>query len=85
VDIREKAQALGCLEVFAQASVQIVKLDCRACINSGFGVLDKEEMEVYAINKNFKRRSSDPQRKLFGFSRTVTISAVRVKISHFLD
>ncbi|MUG96543.1 homoaconitate hydratase family protein [Scytonema sp. UIC 10036] len=86
VEIREKAKALGYLEIFEQAGAQILKSGCGACINSGLGVLAKEETGVYATNRNFKGRSGDPTGKNYLASpRTVAISAVKGKISHNLD
>ncbi|MDF5733253.1 MAG: aconitase/3-isopropylmalate dehydratase large subunit family protein [Rhizonema sp. PD38] len=86
VEIREKAEALGYLEIFELAGAQILKSGCGACINSGIGVLAKEETGVYATNRNFKGRSGDPTGKNYLASpRTVAISAVKGKISHNLD
>ncbi|UKO96135.1 aconitase/3-isopropylmalate dehydratase large subunit family protein [Nostoc sp. UHCC 0870] len=86
IEIREKAQELGYLDIFAQAGAQILKSGCGACINSGLGVLAKEETGVYATNRNFKGRSGDPTGKNYLASpRTVAISAVKGKISHHLD
>lgn len=86
VEIREKAEALGYLEIFEQAGAQLLKSGCGACINSGLGVLAKEETGVYATNRNFKGRSGDPSGKNYLASpRTVAISAVTGKISHHLD
>ncbi|AUT02781.1 3-isopropylmalate dehydratase [Nostoc sp. CENA543] len=86
IEIREQAQALGYLDIFAQAGAQILKSGCGACINSGIGVLDKEEAGIYATNRNFKGRSGDPTGKNYLASpRTVAISAVKGKISHLLD
>ena len=86
VEIREQAEALGYLEIFAQAGAQILKSGCGACINSGMGVLGKEETGVYATNRNFKGRSGDPTGKNYLASpRTVAISAIKGKISHLLD
>ncbi|WP_353929451.1 aconitase/3-isopropylmalate dehydratase large subunit family protein [Okeanomitos corallinicola TIOX110] len=86
VEIREKAQALGYLDIFTQAGAQVLKSGCGACINSGIGVLNKEETGVYATNRNFKGRSGDPTGKNYLASpRTVAISAIKGKISHVLD
>uniref|UniRef100_A0A2P1CZ69 Homoaconitate hydratase family protein n=1 Tax=Nostoc sp. FSN-E TaxID=2027337 RepID=A0A2P1CZ69_9NOSO len=86
IEIREQAKALGYLDIFAEAGAQILKSGCGACINSGIGVLDKEEAGIYATNRNFKGRSGDPTGKNYLASpRTVAISAVRGKISHLLD
>jgi homoaconitase/3-isopropylmalate dehydratase large subunit len=86
VEIREKAQALGYLDIFEQAGAQILKSGCGACINSGLGVLDKEETGVYATNRNFKGRSGDPTGQNYLASpRTVAISAINGKISDRLD
>jgi homoaconitase/3-isopropylmalate dehydratase large subunit len=57
-----------------------------ACINYGIGVLAKEETGVYVTNRNFKGRSGDTTGKNYLASpRTVTISAVKGKITHNLD
>ncbi|MCF4970612.1 aconitase/3-isopropylmalate dehydratase large subunit family protein [Nostoc sp. CMAA1605] len=86
IEIREQAKALGYLDIFAQAGAQILKSGCGACINSGIGVLDKEETGIYATNRNFKGRSGDPTGKNYLASpRTVAISAVKGKISNLLD
>jgi homoaconitate hydratase family protein len=82
VKIREQAQELGYLDIFVQAGAQILKTGCGACINSGLGVLGKEETGIYATNRNFKGRSGDPTGKNYLASpRTVAISAVNGKIS----
>jgi homoaconitate hydratase family protein len=86
VEIREKAQALGYLDIFEQAGAQILKSGCGACINSGLGVLNKGETGVYATNRNFKGRSGDPTGQNYLASpRTVAISAINGKISDRLD
>jgi homoaconitate hydratase family protein len=86
VEIREKAQALGYLDIFEQAGAQMLKSGCGACINSGLGVLDKAETGVYATNRNFKGRSGDPTGQNYLASpRTVAISAINGKISDRLD
>jgi len=85
MEIRQKAQELGYLDIFEQAGAQILKSGCGACINSGIGVLSKEETGIYATNRNFKGRSGDPSGKNYLASpRTVAISAIRGKISHDL-
>ena len=86
VEIREKAEALGYLEIVELAGTQILKSVCRACINSGLGVLAKEETFVYATNRNFKGRSGDPtDQNYLASPRTVAILAAISKISHYLD
>ncbi len=86
VEVRQKAEELGYLDIFEQAGVQMLKSGCGACINSGQGVLDKEETGIYATNRNFKGRSGDPTGKNYLASpRTVAISAVQGKISANLD
>ncbi|WP_413470326.1 3-isopropylmalate dehydratase large subunit [[Phormidium] sp. LEGE 05292] len=85
MEIRQKAQELGYLDIFEQAGAQILKSGCGACINSGLGVLTKEETGIYATNRNFKGRSGDPSGKNYLASpRTVAISAIQGKISHDL-
>ncbi|MEH2164061.1 MAG: aconitase/3-isopropylmalate dehydratase large subunit family protein [Nostoc sp.] len=86
LEIREQAQELGYLDIFEQAGAQILKTGCGACINSGLGVLAKEETGIYATNRNFKGRSGDPTGKNYLASpRTVAISAVNGKISDRLN
>ncbi|MEH2271372.1 MAG: aconitase/3-isopropylmalate dehydratase large subunit family protein [Nostoc sp.] len=86
IEIREQAQELGYLDIFEQAGAQILKTGCGACINSGLGVLAKEETGIYATNRNFKGRSGDPTGKNYLASpRTVAISAVNGKISDRFD
>jgi homoaconitate hydratase family protein len=81
-EVRQKAQKLGYLDILEQAGAQILKSGCGACINAGMGVLDKEEVGIYATNRNFKGRSGDPTAKNYLASpRIVAISAVNGKIS----
>ncbi|MFM2313285.1 MAG: 2,3-dimethylmalate dehydratase large subunit [Cyanobacteriota bacterium] len=80
--IRQQAEALGYFEIFTQAGVQILKSGCGACINSGQGVLGKQETGIYATNRNFTGRTGDPTGKNYLASpRVVSISAVKGKIS----
>ena len=80
--IRQQAEALGYFDIFAQAGVQILKSGCGACINSGKGVLGKQETGIYATNRNFTGRTGDPTGKNYLASpRVVSISAVNGKIS----
>ncbi|NCR39469.1 MAG: homoaconitate hydratase family protein [Microcystis aeruginosa W13-11] len=84
--VRQKAEELGYLAIFEESGAQILKSGCGACINSGKGVLDKEETGIYATNRNFKGRSGDPTAKNYLASpRTVAISAVKGKITANLD
>lgn len=80
--IRHQAEALGYFDIFTQAGVQILKSGCGACINSGKGVLGKQETGIYATNRNFTGRTGDPTGKNYLASpRVVSISAVKGKIS----
>jgi len=82
VEIRQKAQDLGYLDIFKKAGVQVLKSGCGACSNCGIGVLGKEETGVYATNRNFKGRSGDPSANNYLASpRVVAISAIRGKIT----
>ena len=84
--IHQQAQDLGYLEIFEQAGAQVLKSGCGACINAGKGVLGREEVGVYATNRNFRGRSGDPTAKNYLASpRVVAISAVRGKISDRLE
>jgi homoaconitate hydratase family protein len=80
--IRQQAEALGYFEIFTQAGVHILKSGCGACINSGRGVLGKQETGIYATNRNFTGRTGDPTGKNYLASpRIVSISAVNGTIS----
>lgn len=86
MEVRQKAEELGYLAIFEESGAQMLKSGCGACINSGKGVLDKQETGVYATNRNFKGRSGDPTAKNYLASpRTVAISAIKGKISANLD
>ena len=79
--VRQQAEALGYFDIFERAGVQILKSGCGACINSGKGVLGKQETGIYATNRNFTGRTGDPTGKNYLASpRIVSISAVRGKI-----
>jgi len=80
--VRQQAEQLGYFDIFTQAGVQILKSGCGACINSGKGVLGKQETGIYATNRNFTGRTGDPTGKNYLASpRIVSISAIRGKIS----
>ncbi len=86
VEVRQQAEQLGYLDIFEQAGAQMLKSGCGACINSGQGVLAKDETGIYATNRNFKGRSGDPTGKNYLASpRTVAISAIQGKISTQVD
>lgn len=85
VEVRQKAQELGYLDIFEKAGVQVLKSGCGACSNTGIGVLGKEETGVYATNRNFKGRSGDPSAKNYLASpRVVAISAIQGRIANQL-
>ena len=80
--VRKRAEALGYFAIFEQAGVEILKSGCGACINSGKGVLDKQEVGIYATNRNFTGRTGDPTGQNYLASpRIVSISAVQGYIS----
>ena len=80
--VRQQAEELGYFDIFRQAGVQILKSGCGACINSGKGVLGKEEIGIYATNRNFTGRTGEPTGKNYLASpRVVSISAINGKIS----
>ncbi|MGJ3249046.1 MAG: aconitase/3-isopropylmalate dehydratase large subunit family protein [Elainellaceae cyanobacterium] len=80
--IRQQAKALGYLDILERAGAQVLKSGCGACINSGLGVLGRDEVGIYATNRNFKGRSGDPTAHNYLASpRIVATSAVNGKIS----
>ncbi|AFZ37864.1 homoaconitate hydratase family protein [Stanieria cyanosphaera PCC 7437] len=85
-EVRQQAEKLGYLAIFQQAGAQILKSGCGACINAGIGVLEREEIGIYATNRNFKGRSGDPTGKNYLASpRIVAISAIKGKITNQID
>lgn len=75
--VREQAKQLGYLDLLEQAGAVVLKSGCGACINAGKGVLGKEEVGIFATNRNFRGRSGDPSAQNYLASpRTVAISAV---------
>ena len=83
--VRQQAEELGYFNIFTQAGVEILKSGCGACINSGKGVLGKQETGIYATNRNFTGRTGDPTGKNYLASpRVVSISAVKGKICDYL-
>lgn len=85
-DVRQQAEALGYLKIFADAGAEVLKSGCGACINAGLGGLGKQETGIYATNRNFKGRSGDPTAHHYLASpRVVAISAVRGWISDQLE
>lgn len=84
--VRQQAEDLGYFAIFERAGVQILKSGCGACINSGRGVLGKQETGIYATNRNFTGRTGDPTGKNYLASpRVVSISAVLGKIGDRID
>ncbi|MEM9217244.1 MAG: aconitase/3-isopropylmalate dehydratase large subunit family protein [Cyanobacteria bacterium P01_F01_bin.150] len=80
--VRQQADTLGYLACLEQAGATVLKSGCGACINAGKGVLGREEVGIYATNRNFKGRSGDPSAQNYLASpRTVAISAVCGRIS----
>lgn len=84
--VRQEAEQLGYLEIFEQAGAQILKSGCGACMNAGRGNLDKDEVGIYAINRNFTGRSGDPSSKCYLASPyVVATSALRGVITDKLE
>ena len=76
--VRREAQRLGYLDIFASAGAEVLKSACGACMNAGRGNLGRNEVGIYASNRNFKGRNGDPSGRAYLASpRTVAISAVR--------
>ena len=79
--VRQQAEKLGYFQILEKAGAQILKSGCGACINSGKGVLGKQETGIYATNRNFTGRSGDPSAKNYLASpRVVAISAIQGQI-----
>jgi homoaconitate hydratase family protein len=85
-DVRQQAERLGYWQILENAGANLLKSGCGACINAGLGGLGREEVGVYATNRNFKGRSGDPTGKNYLASpRVVAISAIRGKITDRLE
>lgn len=85
-EIRRAAERLGYLDVFSRAGATVLETGCGACMNAGRGVLGKDDVGVYAINRNFRGRSGDPTAQTYLASpRVVAISAVRGWITDRLE
>jgi homoaconitate hydratase family protein len=85
-DVRQQAERLGYWQILEDAGANLLKSGCGACINAGLGGLGREEVGVYATNRNFKGRSGDPTGKNYLASpRVVAISAIRGKITDRLE
>jgi|CXWL01.1.fsa_nt_gi 3-isopropylmalate/(R)-2-methylmalate dehydratase large subunit len=56
--VEDYARAMGYLDLFERAGVQLIRPGCGACIGCGPGVSDNaEQVTVSAINRNYKGRS----------------------------
>jgi 3-benzylmalate isomerase len=85
-EIYRQAEDLGYLKIFIAAGAKILKTGCGACINAGLGVLDINEVGIYAINRNFKGRSGDyTAQNYLASPRVVAISSIRGKICNELS
>lgn len=85
-EVRQRAEQLGYWQILEAAGATMLKSGCGACINAGLGGLGKQEVGIYATNRNFKGRSGDPTGQNYLASpRTVAISAVRGKITDRLE
>ena len=81
-EVLREAERLGYVKALEKAGAQFLKSGCGACINAGKGNIHKEEVGIYATNRNFKGRSGDASGKIYLASpRTVAISSVRGEIS----
>jgi 3-isopropylmalate/(R)-2-methylmalate dehydratase large subunit len=78
--VRDRARALGYLDVFRAAGVQVIEPGCGACIGCGPGVSESaEQVTVSAINRNFSGRSG-PGKLYLASPLTVAASAVEGRI-----
>ena len=85
-EVRQQAEQLGYLDLLKQAGATVLKSGCGACINAGKGVLGKDEVGIYATNRNFKGRSGDPSaRNYLASPRTVALSAVCGQVCGQID
>lgn len=61
-DIRRYAEGKGYLDLFTRAGAELVDPSCGACIKAGPGVsMEKSQVTVSAINRNFPGRSGPGQ------------------------
>jgi 3-isopropylmalate/(R)-2-methylmalate dehydratase large subunit len=60
--IRDYAEAMGYVQLFEGAGIELIDPSCGACIKAGPGVSDKpSQVTVSAINRNFPGRSGPGQ------------------------
>ena len=78
--IRRYAEQKGYVELFEKAGIELINPSCGACINAGPGSsLDKEQVTVSAINRNFPGRSG-PGKVYLASPYTVAASAIAGRI-----
>ena len=78
--IRRYAERKGYIEIFQKAGAKLVNPSCGACIKAGPGVsLNKDQVTVSAINRNFPGRSG-PGKVYLASPLTVAASAVAGRI-----
>ncbi len=84
--VRREAERLGYMEIFEQAGATILASGCGACMNAGRGNLGKDEVGLYAINRNFTGRSGDPSSQCYLASpHIVATSAIQAVITDKLE
>ncbi len=64
-EIKKQAAFLGYLDIFKKAGAVILPSGCGACINAGRGVLQNNEIGIFATNRNFIGRNGHPDSKVY--------------------
>jgi 3-isopropylmalate/(R)-2-methylmalate dehydratase large subunit len=81
--VEEYARGKGYLEVFARTGVRVIPPGCGACIGCGPGVsLDRDQVTVSAINRNYQNRSG-PGKLYLASPLSVAASAVAGRIVEY--
>jgi 3-isopropylmalate/(R)-2-methylmalate dehydratase large subunit len=81
--VEEYARGKWYLEVFARTGVRVIPPGCGACIGCGPGVsLDRDQVTVSAINRNYQNRSG-PGKLYLASPLSVAASAVAGRIVEY--
>jgi len=80
VEVKERCETEGWIDVFRRAGAQIIDPGCGACIGCGPGVSERpDQVTVSAINRNYTGRSG-PGRLYLASPLTVAASAIEGRI-----
>ncbi len=80
--IKKESERFGYMKIFRDSGAIILPSGCGACINAGRGVLKKNEVGIFATNRNFMGRNGDKTSKVYLASPIIVAkSAIKGYIS----